>query len=209
MTTTPHPQGATEPRRAARSGQTRDRILAAGVRLIAEHGIDGVNSNVIARAARVGVGTFYTHFADKHVLHREAASLALDGLQSRLGEATRALSDAPPTEQVRALVEAAVGYAEAQPDLFRVAFGHAAPGAARGRPAVVLSPRPTESRLRALQQSGRLDPEIDARVAARAFTSMSTDVIVWWLEARDRPGRDALVETLVRLHPAVACRSTG
>ncbi|MBW2386565.1 MAG: TetR family transcriptional regulator, partial [Deltaproteobacteria bacterium] len=52
-----------EPEPSARSRRpthkpnvVRSRILEVGTRLIAERGVDGVNSNVIARAARVGVG---------------------------------------------------------------------------------------------------------------------------------------------------------
>jgi AcrR family transcriptional regulator len=185
----------------------RDRILEAGTRLIAEQGVESVNSNVIARAAAVGVGTFYAHFPDKHALHREAVAVAVDGLQASLARAASQQGDAAPTETlVRALVEAAIAHAERHPDLFRVAFAHPARGASSPRPVLGLSSRGIESRLDAMQRGGRLDPGVDPGLAARAFTAMQTSVIVWWLEAGERPARDRLVETLVRLHPAIACR---
>ena len=44
------------------------RLLAAGLSLFARHGTERVNSNTIARRAHLGIGTFYTHFPDKHAL---------------------------------------------------------------------------------------------------------------------------------------------
>lgn len=181
-----------------------------GTRLIAERGVDGVNSNVIARAARVGVGTFYGHFADKHALHRAAVAAAVDGLQSAL--ASRAASSgaqASVDEQVRGLVEAAVGWAQSHPEPFRLAFGRPPRSSASGGPGLGLSSHGIEVRLAALQRAGRLDAGVDPGLAARAFISMQTSVIVWWLEASERPPREKLVETLVRLHPAIACRPIG
>jgi len=188
----------------------RDRILTAGTRLIADRGIEGVNSNVIARAARVGVGTFYGHFPDKHALHRAAIAHAIDGLQSKL---TRTAADLDPqaelVDQVRGLVEAAVDWAITHPEPFRLAFGRASRSSAAGGPALGLSSHGIELRLTALQREGRLDAAVDPGLAARAFTAMQTGVIVWWLEASERPSRERLIETLVRLHPAIACRGTA
>ena len=73
--------------RRAVTSSARERLLEAGTRLIAERGIEAVNTNVIARAAGVGVGTFYAQFEDKHALHRSAVVRALDGLQAALSAA--------------------------------------------------------------------------------------------------------------------------
>jgi AcrR family transcriptional regulator len=188
----------------------RARLLEAGTRLIAERGVESVNSNVIARAAGVGVGTFYNHFPDKHALHRAAVTQAVDGLQSALAStASQIAGRAVVDDQVRPLVEAAIDWAIRHPDLFRLAFGRSARGSAAGGPALGLSSHGIEVRLAGLQREGRLDPSVDPGLAARAFTAMQTHVIVWWLEASERPSRERLVETLVRLHPAIACRPPG
>jgi hypothetical protein len=120
-------------------------------------------------------------------------------------------------EQVRNLIEAVVGFAEESPDQFRVAFGPEAsatraPRSPRGESAgrsparaqVGYSTRVTERRLAQLQSEGALDPRLDPAVAARAFVAMQNGVVCWWLEDPSRASRAALVETLVRLHPAVA-----
>jgi AcrR family transcriptional regulator len=207
----PQPIPATQPNRATRNATAaRARILDAGTKLIADRGIDGVNSNVIARAAGVGVGTFYGHFADKHALHAAAAAAAIDGLQSTLAHAAAEQSEqASLDSQVQLLVEAAVDWAIDHSEPFRLAFGSHHRSSAGGGPILGLSSHGIEVRLAALQRAGRLDPSIDPGLAARAFTAMQTSIIVWWLEASERPPRERLVDTLVRLHPAIACRPAG
>ncbi len=75
-----------ERRRKAQEA-ARGRLLQAGAALIAEHGLEGANSNQIARAAGAGVGTFYAHFEDKHALHRAVVRHTFEGLQGRLARA--------------------------------------------------------------------------------------------------------------------------
>ena len=58
--------------------EARDRILEAGTRLLADRGLDAINTNVIARAAGVGVGTFYSQFEDKHAFHRAVVARGLE-----------------------------------------------------------------------------------------------------------------------------------
>ena len=178
-----------------------DELLAAGARLLAERGIEGVNSNQIAREAGVGVGTFYAHFKDKHALQQQLVLTTLDALRRAVEKAVAAVG-AEPESQVGALVEATVAFAESDPDRFRAAFrGEQVAGG--GRAAVGPSARGVERRLRSLQQEGRVDPHLDPAVAARAFASMQNGVLLWWLDDPSRAGRDELVETLVRLHPAL------
>jgi hypothetical protein len=63
-----------------------------------------------------------------------------------------------------------------------------------------------ENRLRELQQAGQLEAALDVAVAARIFNAGQGQILLWWLAAPDPPPRKQLIETLVRLHPAVACR---
>ncbi|MFT5440988.1 MAG: AcrR family transcriptional regulator [Myxococcota bacterium] len=204
-------------RRRARDPQVvRRRLLTAATSRFAELGFDGVNSNQIARDAGVGVGTFYHHFKDKFEAHQAVVLDTLDELQGAVARA--AIGPRAPVEsQVRDLVQAVVRYAEANPAKFRVAFGQEitamrAPRGADGkalprgssRAQVGYSTRATERRLSQLQMDGALDPALDPTVAARAFVAMQNSVICWWLEDPTRAGREALIRTLIKLHPAVA-----
>ena len=124
-------------------------------------------------------------------------------------EDTRALllavhERADPAAQVRASADAAVAFAESHPEAYRVSFGRERAGATAHGPAVSESSRPTAEGLRALQQAGRLDPDLDVDLAARAVLAMEVGTILWWLDDTARADRDGLVDTLARLHPATA-----
>ncbi len=219
------PQFGIQPRKQARNlsrkktrdpAEVRRRLLVAATQRFAEHGFEGVNSNQIARDAGVGVGTFYNHFHDKFELQQAVVLDTLEALRGRIARSAARPGDGIE-DQVRNLIEAVVGFAEEGPARFRVAFGPEAsairaPRAARGespsrgpmRAQVGYSHRVTERRLTQLQSEGALDPRLDPAVAARAFVGMQNSVVCWWLEDPSRASRAALVETLVRLHPAVA-----
>jgi AcrR family transcriptional regulator len=186
--------------------EARQKLLDAGASLFAEQGVEAVNSNVIARAAGVGVGTFYANFEDKHALHRAVVLSGIDSLQQALGRAARATLTSPLEDQVRAMVTAAVLFAEQQPLLFKVAFGSVSAGGGASRPAMGFSPRAMEHRLAELQAAGEIDPQIDPGLAARGYLGMQTAVLLAWLEGPDRASREAVIETLSRLHPALLGR---
>ncbi|MCB1001425.1 MAG: TetR family transcriptional regulator [Acidimicrobiales bacterium] len=50
---------------------THERILAAAATVLAERGVQGFNTNVVAETAGVNVGTLYHYFADKIAILRE------------------------------------------------------------------------------------------------------------------------------------------
>jgi len=192
------------PARSRRGAEDQHRLLtAAGARLICEQGIHSVNSNQIARAAGVGVGTFYAHFRDKHELLQVVVAGAVDALRLGIERAATAAGD-DLLEQVRAMVEAIVSFAELDPDGFRLAARPQRSRSGTRRPSVGHSTRAAERRLAALQAAGQLDLALHPAVAARAFLSMQNGVVSWWLEDPGRATRSELVDTLVRLHPAIA-----
>jgi len=192
----------TDERRRRAQHAARQRILEAGATLLAGRGLEGANSNQIARAAGAGVGTFYAHFEDKHALHRAVVRQTFEGLQGRLAKAA-ATSDALE-DQVRALVGALCDFATQHPDFFRVAFGRPLPAPVHGEPALTFSTRGVEQRLAALRREGRLELGVDPAVAACATLAMQTGVVLQWLDGRLKAERDALVDTLVSLHPALS-----
>ena len=196
----------------------RRRLLEAATRRFADAGYDGVNSNQIARDAGVGVGTFYIHFQDKFDIHQAVVLDTLEGLRGAVAKAVGG-PGATVDQQVRDLIEAVVRFAERNPAQFRVAFRQdagavRAPRASAGadqarassRAQVGYSTRVTERRLAELQVAGLLDTRLDPVVAARAFVAMQNSVVCWWLAEPTRSTREAIVETLIRLHPAIAAR---
>jgi AcrR family transcriptional regulator len=188
-----------------------ERLLSAGLNLFARLGAERVNSNAIARRAQLGVGTFYAHFSDKHALLRALQMRTLAGIRAAR---VAALAAAPtlgriPTpselrEQVRLSVEAVARFARAHPEAYRVTFGRERAGASAHGPVVSESSRPTADVLKRLQAAGRIDPDLDPDLAARAYLSMEVGTLLWWLEDPSRAELEGLVDTLTRLHPAVS-----
>lgn len=181
--------------------QTRIALIESAEELIGAGGLEAINSNLVARSAGVGVGTFYSHFEDKAALGRAITLLAWD----ELGQAMAAASMASAVQDdAVGMTRAVVEYASTHAARFRIAFGRgmAAAAGSSGRPAMTLSTRPVERRLAELQKAGALSPALDPAVAARAWWAMVSGTLLWWLEDRKRSEVEALVQTLTLLHPA-------
>ena len=178
---------------------TREGLLEAAAELMAERGIERVNTNQIARAAGVGVGTFYAQFPNKHDCHRALVLYALEELGRTMGPSR---SDDSVAQEVRHWVETVVAFAEARPHLFRAAFG-SEPRHASGTASVGASTRAVERRLDVLRAAGEIHPEVHPTVAAKGYSLMLNGLVCWWLDDRARAPRSDLIETLIRLHPAV------
>jgi AcrR family transcriptional regulator len=186
---------------AARSrAETRRRLLEAGTELFARQGVHRTTSTQIARAAGVAAGTFYLHFPDKHSLFREIAFAALHDLKERMAAAHDAAGP-DRVAQLRARMETLVAFAAEQRDLVRIVFGrgHEA-GEVAEEMADALFPG-VEARLRDRIDEGEADAALHPAVAAQALIATWTRVVAWWVEDPSRAPREAVVETLVRLHP--------
>jgi Transcriptional regulator len=76
-----------------RSRQTYERILVAAENLFAEKGWDGLNTNAIAQAAGVSIGSLYRYFPDKSAVLRalaeRAAAPLLEGMDALLARKGR------------------------------------------------------------------------------------------------------------------------
>lgn len=184
----------------------RERILRRGCELMADRGLEAVNTNSIARAAGVGVGTFYRHFEDKHALLRACLAEGLDVLQAELLAAQAASAGEDVVDQVRASLSAFIAFALQDPARFQLIFSLGQSVGARGRSGRGLSHRAVERALDSMQESGEVDPRLNVAVAARAFGAAQAQAVLWWLQDSGAPDKAELIETLVRLHPAVSCR---
>src|SRR6266478_849318 len=101
-----------------RRERTRQELLAAATRVLAEKGLDRTKVTDIAAAADVGVGTFYLHFADKEALFDavveetvrrlkatvDAAREKARGPLAKIQAANRAFFPLPPALVAQAVV---------------------------------------------------------------------------------------------------------
>ena len=91
-----------EGRGSRRRRETRDRLLNAALKLMAERGMDGVAVNEITEAADVGFGSFYNHFPSKEAIHAELIDLVFGEFADTLDRALRDVGD--PAEVIAASV---------------------------------------------------------------------------------------------------------
>lgn len=186
---------------AARSrAETRRRLVEAGTDLFARVGLAGTTTTQIARAAGVAAGTFYLHFPDKHSLFREIAFAALAELRARMAAAHDAAAP-DPVAQLRARMETLVAFAEEKRDLVRIVFGRGPEAGEIGAELAESLFADVEARLRERIAEGRADAALHPAAAAQALVAGWIRVVAWWAEGPSRAPREAVVETLVRLHP--------
>ena len=83
------PASRQEPRRL----KTRAALLAAGLKLLADHHIDGISVDDIVRQAGVAKGSFFNHFADKDDFALVVAAEIRNGVEAKIAVANRDVGD--------------------------------------------------------------------------------------------------------------------
>jgi AcrR family transcriptional regulator len=182
------------PRERADAARNRARILDAAAALIAEHGIEGVSMEDVARAACVGTGTLYRRFGDR-------AGLALALLDAHTRDFQNALIAGPPplgpgaapVERLRAFGEGYLDLLERHAALLAVAVP---PGRDGGGPLTLY----TTHLVILLREAA---PGLDAEFTARALLSMLdpaqhlfTRTGLGWEMDRLRAGWRGLIDAL-------------
>lgn len=166
----------------SRGQATFDHILDATARLIDELGLEGVNTNTIAKAAGVNIATLYQYFPNKR-----AVLLALFQRQAerRVSRAQALLAGIGRSPDWPARIDAFVdGLAHLRAEL---------PGTAALMQAMRVDPELREYNLRAgdaasamlaeeLIEAGRLNRE-DARIVARCVLEANATLIDVWQQA--------------------------
>lgn len=100
-------------------GNLKAALIAAGLKEIAQHGIEGFSLRGVARRAGVSAPAVYRHFADKEDL---VAAMAMEAWERLMAMIADAVAKAPPEplEQFRANGVSIVRFAVAHPEHFRV-----------------------------------------------------------------------------------------
>jgi AcrR family transcriptional regulator len=109
-------------------GDLRNALVAAALKLVAKHGVEGFSLREAARAVGVSAAAAYRHFEDRSALLK---ALAHEGLARLALKMEEAIADAPgaPGSPARAAAEltrisaAYLEFAVAHPSHFRVMFG--------------------------------------------------------------------------------------
>ena len=162
------------PKAAYHHGDLKAALLAAALKEIALHGVQGFSLRGVARRAGVSAPAVYRHFEDKDALIAAVAIDANQRLREMIGEAVRA---APPNplEQFRATGIMIVRFAVAHPEHFRVISYRGALGSA---PAFQLSgpddDAETRRMIRAAQEAGLMTAGLSVDEVLLAANSLVT-----------------------------------
>jgi AcrR family transcriptional regulator len=178
-----------------KKARTRDDLLAAATRVLAEKGLHGAKIADIAAAADVGVGTFYLHFATKDALYDALVEDAASRLKATVDEARESVDD--PIEKTRVATVALCRFAQENREVFKIVFGHAAAYNDVIRRAQALFAADIEETIREGVTSGAFAP-VPPPIAAQAVVGMATQVLSWWTE-QESLSIDTLEETMIGL----------
>jgi len=117
------PKLKTSPRkqpRQKRSQETVDAILAATAQVLVRHGYEGANTNRIADAAGVSVGSLYQYFPSKEALVTALIERHMESMWEIIVGTAAKVVEAPLEVAVREVIGAIFAAHEVQPKLSRV-----------------------------------------------------------------------------------------
>src|SRR5207245_5642920 len=157
-----------------RRERTRQDLLAAATRVLAEKGLHQTKIADIAAAADVGVGTFYLHFPDKETLFDAVVEDTVRRLKATVDAARASASGA--REQMLASNAAFFRFALENREVFKIVFGHAAAYNDLIRRAQALFIADLERTVREGIASGAFVP-LPPAVVAQAVVGMATQLI--------------------------------
>jgi AcrR family transcriptional regulator len=178
-----------------RRERTRQDLLAAAARVLAEKGLSATKIADIAAAADVGVGTFYLYFPTKDALFDAVVEDTVAHLKEAI-DAARA-SSPDPLARVRATNAAFCHFAAERRHVFKIVFGHAAAYNDVIRRAQALFAADIEAQIRDGIARGAF-ARLPAEVAAQAIVGMATQILSWWTEHESVP-MDVLHDTMTSL----------
>jgi AcrR family transcriptional regulator len=178
-----------------RKARTRQALVDAAVRLIAEGRGDRASVQEITEAADVGFGSFYNHFDSKELLFQAAAEEVLERWGQMIDRAAAGLSDPAELFAVGIRISGRLGWTH--PDIagFLVGLGLDALDMPRG-----LVPRALRD-IQAGQAAGRFTVP-DAEIALSAVAGGLLGLLRVHKRAPERVGElavDQLAEAVLRL----------
>lgn len=168
------PDGPAPTRRARDPEATRQGILDAAYDEFSDHGLSGARVDAIAARTRTTVRMIYYYFGSKDELYRTVLERAYAAM--RAAEAGLSLTDLPPMQAIRRLVEFTFDHHEANPRFIRLVTIeniHRAEHIARSQTIELLN-RTVLSSIAAVLQRGKQDGTIRADATPLAVHLLMT-----------------------------------
>jgi AcrR family transcriptional regulator len=177
-----------------RKAESRQRLLQAARALFIERGYHATRPQDIARAADLGHGTFYLHFADKQACFLAFAEEARAELAAYVRQRLAGVDGIEA--QLRAVMTAILDYADAHPGVLKAAMTDVSVIASDQPASKPLVERWAEEWARGIRdgaQGGALYDDYDAEVAGHAIVGL-----IRGAAGCGRRSRDRLIDTVVR-----------
>jgi AcrR family transcriptional regulator len=180
-----------------RKAESRQRLLAAARELFTARGYHATRPQDIARAADVGHGTFYLHFADKRACFLAFAEAARQELERFISARLEGVEGVEP--QLRALLGALMDYAEQNPGVLKAAMTDVSVIASEARDGEGLVERwaaEWAARIAAAARAGALRGDYDAPVIGHAIVGLIRGAAGFAL--RHRAARAEVIDNVAR-----------
>lgn len=185
---------------AGRRETSRQRIFAAAVELIAEHGFAATTVDEIAERAGVAKGTVYYNFASKASLFSELLEYGIDRMAVRLREAAEGHA---PLDALEAVVGAELEFIGEYDAFARVLLAESwRTGGDWQQAARLIRERAIEviaDVLRAAVARGELRADLDVGTAASAIFGMVLTVALDWRALQPARPAEEIHATLMAL----------
>ena len=178
-----------------RRERTRQELLTAAERVLADKGLHETKISDIAAAADVGVGTFYLHFPTKEALFDAVVEDTMRRFKATIDVARHSVEE--PIAQLRATNAAFCRFACDNREVFRIVFGHAAAYNEVIRRAQALFAADVEESYREGVAKG-VFAALPPALVAQAVIGMATQVLSWWTE-NESVSIESLHETMFTL----------
>jgi AcrR family transcriptional regulator len=175
-----------------RKEKTKQELLAAARRVLAEKGYHNAKIIDIAAAADIGVGTFYLYYPTKDALFLELVEETARLLKGEIDHARSSVTGA--VEKMRAANHTFFRFAEKHRDLLKIVFGHGNTFNELLRQVYAMFVTDAADRFIEGIESAELRT-LPPPVIANALVGMFAQVVSWWIE-QEAPSAEAMAETM-------------
>jgi AcrR family transcriptional regulator len=162
-----------------RKEKTRQDLLTAAKKVLAEKGYHNTKITDIAFAADIGVGTFYLYYSTKEALFFELVEETARLLKEEIDQARAPIVD--PIEKIRVANQTFFRFAQDNRELFKIVFGHGNTFNELLRRVYAMFIADAAAKVTEGIQQHAFRP-LRPQVVANALIGMSAQVVSWWIE---------------------------
>jgi AcrR family transcriptional regulator len=175
-----------------RKEKTKQDLLAAARKVLAEKGYHNAKIIDIATAADIGVGTFYLYYPTKDALFLELVEETARLLKEKIEQARSTVEGS--IEKLRAANYEFFHFAQENRDLLKIIFGHGNTFNELLRQ--VYSMFVTDAASRITEGVARMEfRSLPPLVVANALVGMFAQVVSWWIE-QEEPSGEVMAEMM-------------